>query len=354
MPTFDCRRPSRPGFTLIELMVVISIIGVLVALLLPAAQSAREAARRMQCTNNLKQISLAANNYITDVGALPQGVTFQVNANVPGGTGLGSVPTSSSLFVALLPYLEQNPLFNATNFSMNMYNAQNFTVNAIGLRTLWCPSDFKVAESQTLPDGWMFDPGVTTMRYTSYAGNTGTWMLWFQQDYPPQRSMNGLFHIRSAVTLASISDGTSNTFAFSERAHTMLDDTSALDWNWWTSGNYGDTLFCTMYPVNPFRKIDGLAADWYADNTGDQRQAPFIVSASSMHPGGANFAFMDGSVRFIKDSIDSWPIDPKTLWPVNLTFDPAGPYKEAGIVRRGVYQSLSTRNGEEIISAGSY
>ena len=354
MPTLYCQRPSRRGFTLIELLVVISIISVLIALLLPAVQAAREAARRIQCTNNLKQIALAALNYLSVVEALPQGMPFQVDANNPGQLCPGECFTSGSLFLSLLTYMEQQPLFNATNFSVNMYNAHNSTVSATGVGGLWCPSDPKAAAPQTLPDGWMLDPGATTMKYTSYAGNTGTWMLWYQQDYPPQRSMNGLFHIRSAVTLASITDGLSNTIAFGERAHTMLDDATALDWNWWTSGNYGDTLFCTMYPMNPFRKVDGLAADWYADSTGDERQAPFIISASSMHPGGANFAFMDGSVRFLKDTIDTWTQNPKTGAPAGLTFDPAGPYKESGFVRRGVYQKLSTLNGGEVISADSY
>jgi prepilin-type processing-associated H-X9-DG protein len=156
------------------------------------------------------------------------------------------------------------------------------------------------------------------------------------------------------VRLADITDGTSNTLAFGERAHTLLDEQSSLWWQLWTSGNYGDTLFCTLYPMNPFRRVNGLAADLYADNTGDDRQAPFIVSASSLHPGGANFAFMDGSVRFLKESISCWPTDPTTLLPPGLTFDPAGPYKEAGIVRRGVYQALSTRNGGEVISADAF
>jgi prepilin-type N-terminal cleavage/methylation domain-containing protein/prepilin-type processing-associated H-X9-DG protein len=345
-------RPS--GFTLIELLVVIAIIAILIGLLLPAVQAAREAARRAQCTNNLKQIALAAHNYLDTNGTLPQGMPFQVNANNPSGTAFGVVPTSQSLFVALLPYLEQQPMFNATNFSVNMYNAHNFTVNGTGLSVVWCPSDVRVSEPRTLPDGWMLDPGATTMRYTSYAGCTGTWMLWYQQDFPPQRKMNGLFYIRSAVTLASITDGASNTLAFSERAHTMLDDESALVWQWWTSGNYGDTLFCTLYPMNPFRKVDGLIADENADNTGDDRQAPFIISASSMHAGGANVAFMDGSVRFLKDTIDSWRQDPKTLLPVGLTFDPNGPYKVAPGTRRGVYQALSTRNGDEVVSADAY
>jgi prepilin-type N-terminal cleavage/methylation domain-containing protein/prepilin-type processing-associated H-X9-DG protein len=341
-------RAGRRGFTLIELLVVIAVIGALIALLLPAAQAAREAARRIQCTNNLKQIALAAQNYMSAVGTLPQGMPFQVDANNPGGTAFGQVPISHSIFVSLLPQLEQQPVFNMVNFQVDIFNAPNFTVSATAVSGLWCPSDFKAAEPGTIPDGGQVDPGVTTMRYTSYAGNSGTWVLWYQQDFPPQSRMNGLFHIRSAVTFADVIDGSSNTLAFGERAHSMLDANSALWWNWWSSGIYGDTMFCTLFPLNPFRKVLG------GDPTGDGREAPFIISASSMHPGGANFAWMDGSVRFIKEDVDSWAQDPATGLPRGLTFDPAGPYKETGVVRRGVYQALSTRNGGEVVGAGSY
>jgi prepilin-type N-terminal cleavage/methylation domain-containing protein/prepilin-type processing-associated H-X9-DG protein len=340
---------GRRGFTLIELLVVIAIIAVLIGLLLPAVQSAREAARRAQCLNNLKQIALAAHNYLNAVGTLPQGMPFQVDGNNPGGTAFSQMWTAHSIFVALLPQLEQQPLFNAVNFNMNMWNAPNFTISAIGIRALWCPSDFNVSDPKILPDGAMQDPGATTMRYTSYAGNAGTWFLWYQQELPPQPSMNGLLHIRSAVGLAQIIDGTSNTIAFSERAHSMLDDTSALWWQWWTSGNYGDTLFCTLFPMNPFRKVNGLNI-----NSSDARADAYVSSASSRHPGGANFAFMDGSVRFLKEEINTWPYDQNTGLPVGVTFDPNGPYKLAPSVRFGVYPALSTRAGGEVISASDY
>ena len=124
-------RPTHPGagrnaFTLIELLVVIAIIAVLIGLLLPAVQSAREAARRGQCLNNLKQIALAAHNYLDAVGALPQGMPFQVNGNNPGATAFGQVNTAHSIFVSMLPQLEQQALFNAVNFNMNLWNAAEF------------------------------------------------------------------------------------------------------------------------------------------------------------------------------------------------------------------------------------
>jgi prepilin-type N-terminal cleavage/methylation domain-containing protein/prepilin-type processing-associated H-X9-DG protein len=343
------RRAGRLGFTLIELLVVIAIIGALIALLLPAVQAAREAARRIQCTNNLRQIALAAQNYMNAVGTLPQGMPLQVDMNTPGGTSWDLLVVSHSVFVSLLPYLEQQPVFNRVNFQVSIFNAPNYTVSATAVNGLCCPSDFKAWEPGTIPDGGQIDPGVTTMRYTSYAGNAGTWVLWWQQQRPPQTAMNGLFYIRSSVDFAAITDGSSNTLAFSERAHSMLDADSALNWNWWTSGNYGDTTFCTLYPPNPFRKVNGKVID-----VNDDRQEPFIISASSMHPGGANFAFMDGSVRFLKDDIDSWVQNPATRLRVGLTFDPAGPYKEKGVVRRGLYQAFSTRSGGEVVDAGSY
>jgi prepilin-type N-terminal cleavage/methylation domain-containing protein/prepilin-type processing-associated H-X9-DG protein len=341
------RSVARSGFTLIELLVVIAIIAVLIGLLLPAVQSAREAARRAHCLNNLKQIALAAHNYLDAVGALPQGMTFR-RADFDPQLWFG--PTQGSVFIPLLAQMDQQPLFHTVNFDVDMWSAPNATLHATGVSTLWCPSDYRVAEPRVIPDGGGFsDPGQYVMRYTSYAGNAGTWMLWFQQDFPPQRFMNGLFYIKSAVTLAQITDGTSNTIAFSERAHSLLDDTSSLWWHWWTSGNYGDTLFCTLFPMNPFRRVNGLFID-----SGDARADAYISSASSMHPGGANFAFMDGSVRFLKETINTWPADQNTGLPVGVTFDPAGPYKLAQSVRFGVYQALSTRNGGEVISADAY
>src|SRR5262249_39836923 len=157
-------------------------------------------ARRIQCTNNLKQIALAAQNYLSAIGTLPQGMPFQVDMNTPGGTDWDQLVVSHSVFVSLLPHLEQQPVFDRVNFQVCIFNAPNYTVSATAVSGLWCPSDFKAAEPGIIPDGGQIDPGVTTMRYTSYAGNAGTWVLWYQQQLPPQNSMNGLFYIRSAVS----------------------------------------------------------------------------------------------------------------------------------------------------------
>jgi prepilin-type N-terminal cleavage/methylation domain-containing protein len=213
------RRPSprgRDGFTLIELLVVIAIIAVLIGLLLPAVQSAREAARRAQCVNNLKQISLAASNYADVVGTLPMG--WPLEWDYAHSLTLGS---RHSVFVALLLFLEQRAIFDAVNFNFTVYTAQNQTIHGVGLATLRCPSDPAVMNQTTLPTG-TFGVDPVLMHHGSYATNDGTWLLYWQQDPIPQTSMNGPFYLSSKVRYADITDGTSNTFLFGEHGHAYL------------------------------------------------------------------------------------------------------------------------------------
>ncbi len=177
MNRVSVRWAKRRGFTLIELLVVIAIIAVLIALLLPAVQAAREAARRSQCVNNLKQLGLATHNYLSSNNTFPQGIQWQFDSH---GTGCW---TSGSCLVPLMQYAEQVPLFNATNFSCNMYNEQNLTISATGIATLWCPSDPKVPDLYTYPVGavpTIAAPFQLAMHFTSYGANSGEFFIFDQ------------------------------------------------------------------------------------------------------------------------------------------------------------------------------
>jgi prepilin-type processing-associated H-X9-DG protein/prepilin-type N-terminal cleavage/methylation domain-containing protein len=352
---FNRRRISSRAFTLIELLVVIAFIGILIALLLPAVQSAREAARRAQCTNNLKQIALAAMNYHDQDGAFPVGAIFK-----PDPVLNPHYIIDQSTFVSMLGQLDQQSLYNAVNFSRSVFSGPNHTVFATGITTLWCPSDGQIVGKGTSFGPYRDNPDLT-VAYTSYGGCAGTWYpypllyddCWVLYPAPWTSSphlvamainMNGVFRIQYATRLAEITDGSSNTILYSERANGLLPPTFAVELDWWADAVSSDTLFTTLYPLNPFRKITDVQEEY----TRSWAEAP-----SSFHPGGANFAFADGSIRFLKDSISSWPFDPATGYPLGVADNNGNMILTPG-ARTGVLQQLSTRNGGEIIGSDQY
>jgi prepilin-type N-terminal cleavage/methylation domain-containing protein/prepilin-type processing-associated H-X9-DG protein len=352
--------PKCPGFTLIELLVVIAIIGMLIALLLPAVQNAREAARRAQCVNNLKQLGLAAHNYHNVYNALPMGTPFYCFPDLLNlFPGWGCYGDGHSIFVAMLGQYEQQNLFNAVNFNTNIYCFPNQTVQATQLNTLLCPSDAAVSQKVNYPVGLFNIPqGRVVIVYTSYAGNAGTWyhhsatydLAGYNQTPTLTSQDYGLFFCDSRVNFAAVKDGLSNTLLFGERNHGALTGSTLMDWHWWFDGYYGDTLFWTAFPINPQKRLQ-------TNSTSAQLANAYVEGASSAHPGGANFCMADGSVKFIKETIDCWAMDPTTGTPLGIIGDwdfYSTLFTEPTPVRRGVYQTLSTRANDEIISADSY
>ena len=191
--------------------------------------------------------------------------------------------------VRLTQFIEQSAVYNAMNFSIPIYYSANTTVCNAGLSVFWCPSDGTIVNLRyTYPAPATFDGGPLPMTYSSYAGCLGTWTYFpigTGVDQTQLGLMNGMFQYIgmppgvnpitiygtpypnsgsvSPVKIASITDGLSNTIAFSEHVHGLLSSTPATSqsitdfycWNWWVSGNYGDTLFTTFYPINPQSKV---------------------------------------------------------------------------------------------------
>ena len=386
---FDGNRARARGFTLIELLVVIAIIAVLIGLLLPAVQSAREAARRIQCTNNLKQIALANMNYESANGCFPPGATREnsgPNATLvtPNAYYIGSGP-----LLRLLPYFEQSAMYNSWNSQLNIFLGDQDTVNRTSISGLWCPSDPKIAGQVGLFLGSNEDTAQALdgtdfrITYSSYGACMGMWdriPLRADTNYVAQLSqMNGMsFYIGypnypvipaatggggsvSPVTLASITDGTSNTIAYGERAHgaysSVPDSTGISDldgWNMWTSGNYGDTHFTTLYAINTWKKSGNDSADADGNYSFGSSGDAISLSAGSFHPGGAMFAMVDGSVRFLKDTISTWSYSNGVPNEVQYGVTGNGLFSVAPGARVPVYPALSSRAGGEVISADQY
>jgi len=364
---------GRRGFTLIELLVVIAIIAVLIALLLPAVQSAREAARRTQCTNNLKQIGLSVHNYISQQDAFPPLFTSfnNVATNATPLQGKGDWPLGWG--VALLPGLEQTPLFNSANYSFGAPQPQSATMSRTRVSAYICPSESQKAGP------WQ------SSTWTNYGGNIGgptSISAWTGPIVPmkngPQstsdtRPLNGNL---GSFGVEGITDGTSNTVMFSERLNGVAggapifpnspeakrvsftigtaatedqnnqanaaaivqacknapvgtpasQDYGGLHNKWsgavW-NGSHGGTLRFNAY--NHVNTPNGLSC-WVPNTQGGPPSGGNdVITASSNHPGGVNAGLADGSVRFIKDTIN-----------------------------QQVWWGLGSRNRGEVLSSDSY
>jgi prepilin-type processing-associated H-X9-DG protein len=343
---------------LVELLITISVIALLIGLLLPAVQSARESARRAQCANNLKQFGLALQSYHDTFGSLPPG---RIKAYDPRYSGPRPPCTSSivdkSLEVFALPFMEQTTVFNAINENLAIIGGENSTVHAMAISTFACPSDYMAGWARNLNPGALANYGVpdpARMVFTSYAGMVGSLPVLAQPlpstncvvPRPLLAQCNGVFNDLSPMRLASVTDGLSNTVFMAEKATSILQELNAFDpqyaaqHGWYVTGNWGDTLVTTLYLPNACDRVSWAAMTAWTN------------SASSMHPGGLNVLLGDGSVRFIKDSIQSWPTDPISGKPSGASQNGQGAW--VNLPPSGVWQSLSTRSGGEVTGSDSF
>src|SRR5688572_26046319 len=311
----------RSAFTLVELLVVIAIIGVLVALLLPAVQAARESARRMKCSNQLKQFGLGMHNYMDTHKAFPIGHMFRgvfdgdVN-DADGGSGFGWGS-------AILPYIEQENLYSRFNLSFpittNTTAVPNLTTAQTHLPIFTCPSDFK---PKNWTDGQVINSATSSYKAcgTSYDG----WQGGAVTAIPNRAQFNGMFDRdnRPVLRMAEITDGTSNQFMIAEAR-----------WKQDANGrNRGRIFGATDQNDGAVGASNALMLNgqWQINWTAPEGNPQPHRTAGSNHPNGAQFGLADGSVRIVTENIQHTA----TAWNANR------PYTTAQGTPYGLYQRL--------------
>jgi len=354
------KQTNRDGFTLIETLVTLAIIGVIIALLLPAVVSVREAARRLQCTNNMKQIGIAIASYVGVHDVLPAGRGFFNDPRyVHPGLPCASWTIDKSYLVSVLPYCEMAPLYNSINSHSSIFQPQNQSIIVQTISTYVCPSDpiaFTARPgisyaSKEIPTS----DGFVVQGCTSYCGVRGSEDTDAMYDpalncqVAPNRlaAANGCLIQVGNVRLSSITDGLSNTSMLAERSVSLLlplhtPPSGELDnfvrTGWWFSGAEGDTLNTNFYPPNVCKTLPIT----------HENVTAWLNSASSQHSNGLNIGMVDGSVRFVRDSVSSWKLDPNLGVPLNSNGYSSPPPPS------GIWQALGSRNGSEVMGSSDY
>jgi prepilin-type N-terminal cleavage/methylation domain-containing protein len=275
------------GFTLVELLVVITIIGILIALLLPAVQAAREAARRASCLNNLTQLGIALQNYESAHGVLPPGTIDKQGPihNTPEGYQM-------SWLVQLLPYIEEGNTFKHIDFSVGVYDEKNAIVRAINLPILVCPSYGTHRNPPNAPAG----PGPMSYKSPNALADAGTWTIsnyaacYHDVEAPIDADNHGVMYLNSHISQRDVTDGTTHTIYVGEK----LSDDKDLGW---MSG----TRATLRNAGTPPGKDSSLHGGQPEPPTDDLKVGGF----ESEHSGCCNFLFGDGRVRTISDTVDA-------------------------------------------------
>lgn len=324
------QRHGNRGFTLIELLVVIAIIAVLIALLLPAVQQAREAARRTQCKNNLKQIGLALHNYVDvnrvfPIGHQHRGIHDGV-ADTAGAAGDGGAGFAWSTYI--LPFTDQTPLYNKFDVNFPLSNTsipasvRNAALAATVIPWARCPSDTApgTANTGTAAQIGAIRPQATTSYTASSGSHDGNQAGW---PFNNQDRRNGIFYRDSNIGMASITDGLSNTICVGEVTWELATESrmfgAVAPANGWANGNSNRLQAHAEFGLNP-----------------PATAAAAIKSECfhSLHTGGAHFLFCDGAVKFISENIQHTGF----VWNANNPYD-----RNNGGRGYGLYQRLFSR-----------